>query len=276
MRRCTLSIFSWLFCFSDLCVGQIESVKYRGSGCLAGTVATSLSSENDRLTIIYDKFFAEVDQNNRGDRSTCRLDLSIKIPKGKTIGVFGVNTRGYVYLDEGVRARVRGHYKIGRHGVAIPLINEEIKGEVDSDFMVSGRVSPRSLKSRWCSQGEPINLVLKTSLTIRTRNGDLGYAVVDSTDGALNQEMEVSYLDCLKKTYVTMCEVSYLFKHRSKKTQKRIERIRTFRAYGTGKSRRRSIQKAKMRARKKCSKAHSFNKRKPYRCNFSCGAASLL
>tara|TARA_B100001094_G_scaffold329865_1_gene393632 strand:+ start:1374 stop:2201 length:828 start_codon:yes stop_codon:yes gene_type:complete len=261
-------------CFSLEGFSQISGLQYDGNGCRQGTVDATIDADGDSLAVIYDEFFVEVDKQNRKDRSQCSVNLTIDVPAGKTLGFFGVDTRGYVYLEEKVKAHLRSDFNFNGRGYQ-KLLNKTLKGEIEKDFIVSEEITFGNRRSRWCSRGQGVTLSLQTDLKLKTRSGEPGYAVVDSTDGALSQDIGLSFLDCGKPSYVTQCRLTAKFKYRSKKSRKRIKRERKIVTHATAKTPARSSKKAERRARKKCQRLKDKLKGK-VRCNISCGRPSQI
>ena len=89
-----------------------DLVKGGGNGCLNGSVGAMIAADNSFMTLIFDRFNAEVGPYVRNkERAYCRFNMTLNAP-GWTFDVDSFDFRGYYQLDAGVNASVRAKYKL--------------------------------------------------------------------------------------------------------------------------------------------------------------------
>ena len=91
---------------------QIKGLAYGGSGCPAGSVDSSLSTDLTTLTIIYDQFQAQAGPNiqPKDYRKNCQLNVKLQFPQGWQFSVFKADYRGYANLPKGDTGSVNANY----------------------------------------------------------------------------------------------------------------------------------------------------------------------
>ncbi|RKO89748.1 hypothetical protein BDK51DRAFT_11514, partial [Blyttiomyces helicus] len=85
---------------------------YGGTGCPQGSVSQNFNDDRTGFTLIFDQFvaFAGPDVPLQQDRQNCQLSVNIHIPAGWQFSVGTVDYRGFIQLDEGVRASQQSQY----------------------------------------------------------------------------------------------------------------------------------------------------------------------
>jgi len=92
---------------------KVKDIKYNGSGCPQGSVASTFSDSGNIFTLIFNSYEANIGPNvaKRSDaRKNCQLNLKLLYPPGFTFSVAGFITRGYADIDAGVTAEVGSIY----------------------------------------------------------------------------------------------------------------------------------------------------------------------
>jgi hypothetical protein len=194
----------------------IEDLSYGGTGCQADTVSWNLSDDGKAVTVIYDEFFVETDENARRTGKNCSLKLDLNVPPGYSFSIFNVDIRGYASLDEGTvgrqavrygitgrqnpgAGRGRGRGRGGRGaGAGSVLMGEMVlNGLFDDDYEQNLVLPARSLVWSPCAQDKIKNVTLTTNIAVRKKDlGASGYIAVDSLDGELNHEFGIKWRKC--------------------------------------------------------------------------------
>jgi len=90
----------------------IQSVKYAGSGCPAGSVASTLSNDKTLLTLAFDTYVAQSGQGIKTaeNRKNCNLILQLKYPSGYQYSLFTADYRGFASIGAGSTGTVKSTY----------------------------------------------------------------------------------------------------------------------------------------------------------------------
>ncbi len=83
---------------------QIVGFTYAGSGCPAGSVANTTSTDKTILTLLYSDYVASIGPgtNLADHRKNCQVTLDVKYPGGFQFSIFSADYRGYENLAKGV------------------------------------------------------------------------------------------------------------------------------------------------------------------------------
>ena len=84
----------------------IKDITANGSGCPLGTVAQNISEDKQAFTLTFSEFVAETgpDTLSSQARKNCVVTLTLKVPVGWQYSVGSFNYRGFMGLDEGIKA----------------------------------------------------------------------------------------------------------------------------------------------------------------------------
>jgi len=105
------------YCDDDYCKPPKDSVKivgvtYGGTGCKDGTVGVHLSQDYESLTMMYDEYIAQVGPGiaNQEKRKFCHIVMELDHPAGFSYALVKLTYKGYVDLDDGVKAEQKSTY----------------------------------------------------------------------------------------------------------------------------------------------------------------------
>ncbi|NRA66253.1 MAG: DUF4360 domain-containing protein [Pseudobacteriovorax sp.] len=247
---------------------QISNVSSQGPGCPVGTVNAITSIDGEAVTFVYSDFFVEVDETNRRDRTFCELGFRLNVPQGKTVALFSVDHRGYIYMEEQVQARLNSKLTINNlnRERTIQLINRQVRGPLERDFILSRDLRPN--RNRPCLQNRNLDITIDTTLSLRTRQGEAGFVTLDSSDASLEQELGLSFIDCNGPTFVSYCRIQARFGAQG-------QRLREVSVHGTAPRPRQARMRAQNRAQRRC---NALETRRPglKSCEFTCGQATEI
>lgn len=151
-----------------------------GSGCPAGTVATTLSPDAKQLSILFDQYIVEAGSNNKKmDRKSCNVAIPVHVPQGYSVSIFQIDYRGYTYIPQGGSGRFNVEYFFA--GSRGPRMAKTFRGGTDQDFTFTNKLAARALV--WSRCGADVNLRANSSMMIRTNQAyDDALGSVDSMD----------------------------------------------------------------------------------------------
>ncbi|PKS05898.1 hypothetical protein jhhlp_007729 [Lomentospora prolificans] len=193
---------------------QIISVTTSGRGCPAGSVATVISSDRTVVTLGYDDFRAYIGPNPRGRRrgsggrasreeesSTCSIRLKLHYPGGHTVSVVETTFHGFAVLDPGVTGTFESRYGFG-NGAQSSLVTSTIEGDggtaMDGEqYTATGSIPDDRRVYAPC--GEEVDLVIQTSINLRSRNAT-GSGSLNDDDAtiALKQQVNLAFEPCVQ------------------------------------------------------------------------------
>ena len=176
---------------------SINSLIYAGSGCPVGSVAESVSRDNNAFTLIFDDFIAEVGPgvSRRESRKNCQLLIDIDQPAGWTYALATFDYRGFVSLDRGLKATQKATYYFQAQSNQ-QSFETQFQGVVDKDFVARDVVPTAALQFAPCDSKRPLNINSQVKIdSSRNRNGS-GIITQDSVDGKLSQTYGLIWRKC--------------------------------------------------------------------------------
>lgn len=203
----------------------------RGTGCPQGSTSTVISPDQQEMSILFDRFTAEVPQYNGNNDNTeasddndppgrrddsrlshkvCNIILSADIPQGQQVSGLQVSVdfRGTTIAAKGSRAVLRSallsHRGPRRHenGTRQALLQKVWVGEVQEDWSLNlTKVLP--MQSVCAVNGDrKVNFALRNTLMARMNpnlpagNSTMALIAMDSQDLAGRMRFKVTYKPC--------------------------------------------------------------------------------
>ena len=116
-------------------ISKFFDINYNGSGCPIGTVAENVAPAKDAFTLTFSEYIAEAGPgfSPRDGRKNCQLTLTLKVPSGWQYSIGDFDYRGFVALDQGMRAQYRTSYYF-QGDANTSNFNNDIWGEKFDDF----------------------------------------------------------------------------------------------------------------------------------------------
>lgn len=153
----------------------IEKVKTGGSGCPdPGSVHVTLSADKTALRIIYDKLQLKRKPGAAVQTASCTAALILRVPAGWRVAPANLLTRGYAYLDKGVKARRNTDlFFAGVPGG--PDFHTDFKGPFNNVYQAADLVQPAA--ATWSGCGGSAVLSISNGLALN--------AVANPNGGAL-------------------------------------------------------------------------------------------
>lgn len=84
----------------------IDGLNYAGSGCGAGTLVYTTTSDKTAITLLFEEYIASIGpgSNIADSRKNCAVTLDVHIPSGFQFSITTVEYTGFENLDAGVTA----------------------------------------------------------------------------------------------------------------------------------------------------------------------------
>jgi hypothetical protein len=168
---------------------------YGGTGCPAGSASTTVSPDQQSLSILFDSYVTEAG-NTTGkqvDRKSCNITVPVHVPQGYSVAVFQVDYRGFNALPSGARSRFNAEYFwAGSQG---PTISRNFLGPINNDFTLTNNLIASTLV--WTPCGASVNLRVNTSLMTSTNSAfQQALSTVDSADISAGLVYHIQWRRC--------------------------------------------------------------------------------
>ncbi|HYX37792.1 MAG TPA: DUF4360 domain-containing protein [Oligoflexus sp.] len=178
----------------------IENIQYNGTGCPLGTVAQNVSDDKQAFTLTFSEFFAEAGPgiSLAQGRKNCIATVTLHIPSGWQYSVANFYYRGFMQLDEGIKADHSVDYSFEGQGRTSRFASVTT-GPFENDYVYSDSVGIESNVWSPCGVSRALNLNTK----IRVSNASTtaypnarGFITNDSIDGQITQVFGLTWRRC--------------------------------------------------------------------------------
>lgn len=200
-----ITLLACAFAQAQLRPGDValESVQLAGTGCPAGSARAELSPDGTALTILYDRFQAQVGRTVHTARANCQVLVRIRKPQLYSFAVESADFRGFVALERGARAEQRVRIETGSDALARINVNigaQSWLGPLNQNFTVSAARPVEGLKYLSCLQPQrSAQLNVMSTITLENgRSNAEGLIAVDSFDGSLVQRYRLRWMNCVQ------------------------------------------------------------------------------
>lgn len=178
---------------TDVSMGQLS---YGGSGCPQGTLSQSFSQDRKTFTLIFDQFYASLEQGKpiTDSRKNCQINVPVKIPQGWQFSILSTDYRGYVQLDRGLHAQHKSTYYFAGQSEQVSSTCD-FYGPTARDYLSHNDVGVES----WSPCGTSANLNVNAQVRLLNESGPAsakGQITNDSTDGKFKQMLGLRWKRC--------------------------------------------------------------------------------
>ncbi len=179
---------------------QIKKVLYNGSGCPLNTVASNIADDKTSFTLTFSEFVAEAGPNISlaNGRRNCTMTLVLDVPAGWQYSVASFYYRGFMQLDEGIKAEHGADYFFEGQGLTGRFGTNKV-GPLSSEYVYNDNVGLASSIWSPCQEERALNINAK----IRVSNTDTkkyptarGLITNDSVDGIIKQVWGLTWKRC--------------------------------------------------------------------------------
>lgn len=175
------TLFLFLFSFGTLAHAQsltMESVKFAGSGCPAGTVDASLSPDGRALSVLFSAFTIE---GVGAAEKNCQIIAQMRAPKGYRVHMAHADLRGFNALPVGSQSRFDTTIRFTdwRNWSKTQSLTQNFSGPVADGFFVQTETP----YSRWGNCGGMLfYIVLDTRFVMQNPTTEAALLSLDSSD----------------------------------------------------------------------------------------------
>lgn len=178
----------------------IKKIQYNGSGCPLGTVAQNVADTKDSFTLTFSEFIAETGPGIplSQSRKNCVLTLVLDVPSGWQFSVADFYYRGFMDLDQGIRAEQSASYFFEGQGQTGRFATNKM-GPYSSDYVYQDTIGLASAVWSPCSVERALNI--NTSIRVDNTNkraypNAQGLITNDSVDGQIRQVWGLTWRRC--------------------------------------------------------------------------------
>lgn len=181
----------------------IEKVKYNGTGCRPGSVASNVSGDAKAFTLLFDDYVVDTSNKGKPDpdsspepspaQRACNIGVDMHVPPGWSFALFSLDVRGFAHLRKKATGFQRTAYFFKGNEKEIGRL--EIKGPKEEDYF-HRTVTPLNQVEFSPCEGKVRNLMIRTSIRVQGR----GLLTVDSADGELKQTYGIVWRKCPAST----------------------------------------------------------------------------
>jgi hypothetical protein len=146
---------------------SMSIVGVSGPGCRPGTTAYDLSLDKKAFTLMFDDYVVDSSETqSRYQTKHCNVQLRVQVPKGWSFGLFGLDVRGYAYLDSQVQGYQESMFQI-RPGAPLMTFDKlELQGPYDNNYQRTTALALDQILWSSCSNGAAFPLNIQTSIGV--------------------------------------------------------------------------------------------------------------
>lgn len=162
----------------------IESITTNGKGCPAAdphTVSVVIAGDKKSFVIIYNDMELINPPGPKVKNLSCTAAIKLHIPQGLQISLATVNTAGYLYLDDDIKAKETSSYSFA--GGNVGMYSSSIVGPYDDLYVFTDKIP--FVSQVWSKCGGSVIFIIKTTLNLNAKDNPGGQAIfsTDTTDG---------------------------------------------------------------------------------------------
>jgi Domain of unknown function (DUF4360) len=172
------------------------SLNYAGSGCPAGSVSESISTDAKAFTLLFDSYIASVGPGVpiTESRKNCQINANMHIPQGWSFSITSIDYRGYGKLDAGVKGLQKSNYYF-QGSLAQASAQTTFTGPMDKDYTIRDTIPMANLVWSSCTAERNLNINSQVRLTKGSANSQ-GLLTIDSIDGQVQQIYHLAWRQC--------------------------------------------------------------------------------
>ncbi len=178
----------------------IKSIAYNGTGCPLGTVAQNVSEDKQSFTLTFSEFVAEAGPgiSLADGRKNCIATMVLNVPGGWQYSVASFYYRGFLALDNGVKAEQSADYYFQGQGLT-GRFGTTKTGPFESDYVYNDNIGLASAVWSPCGVERALNINAKIRVWNTSSSsypGARGFITTDSIDGQIKQVWGITWRRC--------------------------------------------------------------------------------
>ncbi|QWF83502.1 DUF4360 domain-containing protein [Amycolatopsis sp. CA-230715] len=150
----------------------IDIITVNGSGCPPGMASVAVASDNTSVVVTYPGAASAADE-----RHNCQVRLLIHPPAGFTYTITEADYRGYLFLDNGVRAALSMNYYL--RGAPSPPVTRSFTGPLATEWQIVK--APDIPSPVPCGETPVLDSTAETRLAPSTPDPRTNFATLEST-----------------------------------------------------------------------------------------------
>lgn len=173
----------------------INFINTGGRGCPDDDdVSKVLSEDRKTFTMVFDKMILEYPPGSRVKNLNCTAQINLHIPQGFQVSIASVNTRGYVFLPPGGRARQTSQYYFAGNPLRIEP-HTDLVGPRDGSYTFTDDVPFWSLASE-CNAAAVFNVSTSINLNMSGAPNGTGIINTEEVDGKFKKVFHLMWRRC--------------------------------------------------------------------------------
>ncbi|WAS92099.1 DUF4360 domain-containing protein [Nannocystis punicea] len=173
----------------------IEELDAFGPGCPPGTFDYTIAEDRKSFILgFYDLRLENPSPDGKKVQYTnCLATVKLHIPEGLQVSVSTVNSRGYAFLDPGIRGRQTSKYFFAGEPTSVKA-HTELSGPYDDDYDFTDEVPFLT----WSECGEQVIYVVDSSLQLNATGNPGGTALfnLNNIDGRFEMVFHLTWQEC--------------------------------------------------------------------------------
>lgn len=180
----------------------LDGTLYSGSGCPPGSVDAIVSEDGLAISIFFDAYRVEVGPDTEPRvRQACDISIPMHIPQGWQYSLVALDYRGYLFLDQNVRASQSSEYDFQALSGPNSLVFLDYRGYLFHAFDATDRVELDRDDWTWSPCQMQRDLHIRTSMSVSNRFNRDGFGRIaglpsDSMDGAIEHIYAIEWRHC--------------------------------------------------------------------------------
>ncbi|KIG19664.1 putative secreted protein [Enhygromyxa salina] len=172
----------------------IEEITTNGIGCpYPGSAVAVLSSDQKSFIVIFNDMLLQNPPPPPVKTTNCVAAVKLHVPKGFQVSVSTVNTKGYAFLEKGLKATQTSNYFLA--GVPLGLTYQSVLQGYFDDFYNFTDVFG---VATWSKCGEAVLIGINTTLNLNAIKNPYGNGIINTTtvDGKFQKIFHINKKPC--------------------------------------------------------------------------------
>ena len=171
-----------------------------GNGCPQGSYSVSMSPDKHYMTLLFDSYEIEGEQEKKSENAACTISVPIEVPDDRRITLIDVDYRGYAFLPPGTEGKFSCEYTMD--GTPNESGSMTFAGGFDDDFSAGHTFDgPQAGVKFPCGKDVTFKVLTRLESTklgpkpVWINMDEQPYATVDSADYAVSVLLETEHCD---------------------------------------------------------------------------------